>query len=382
MISLRGLECLVTTAEQGSLTKAAAVLHISQPALSHQIAAIERELGTAVLERLPRGIRPTAAGLAAVAEARVALAAAGQVVTAARPAAAGAGGRIRIACPETMAGWLLVPVMRDWQRRFPQVELALNEYAAPGGMLEAAGEADICVTTGVTTGAHTEVLGEEEIVVVASPGHRFAAMDSVPPEELSGEPLVRYDPDDGSAPWLDEFAARGAGHDAGRGAAPPRPAPRAGSPRTAAYLAASGMGVAIVPVSALTPRPDGTIRSLDPPQLRDIVVIVSAPHDALVRRFVRDLRQRCRPGGAARVSRLRPHELMPHEVVPHEVVPHGLMTMPGAPDAAALRPGQSAYPHRVDAADGPYPGDDREHAVAAAAAHDGPHIGHVQAALA
>jgi DNA-binding transcriptional LysR family regulator len=74
MVSMRALECLVTIVEQGSLTKAAAVLHMSQPALSHQIAAIERELGTPVIERLPRGIRPTAAGLAA--EARIALAAA------------------------------------------------------------------------------------------------------------------------------------------------------------------------------------------------------------------------------------------------------------------------------------------------------------------
>jgi len=59
MISMRALECLVTIVERASLTKAAAVLHMSQPALSHQIAGIERELGTPVIERLPRGIRPT-----------------------------------------------------------------------------------------------------------------------------------------------------------------------------------------------------------------------------------------------------------------------------------------------------------------------------------
>src|ERR1700744_2101179 len=97
MASLRALECLVTIVEQESLTKAAALLHLSQPALSHQIAAIERELGTPVIERLPRGIRPTAAGLAVIAEARFALAAADKAVTAARRAALGTSGRIRIA---------------------------------------------------------------------------------------------------------------------------------------------------------------------------------------------------------------------------------------------------------------------------------------------
>ncbi len=89
MASMRTLECLVAIVDQGSLTKAAAVLHISQPALSHQIAAIERELGTPVIERLPRGTRPTAAGLAAAAEARIALAAADRAVMAGRRVAAG-----------------------------------------------------------------------------------------------------------------------------------------------------------------------------------------------------------------------------------------------------------------------------------------------------
>src|SRR5580658_1679908 len=117
MVSMRALECLVTIVEQGSLTKAAAELHLSQPALSHQIAAIERELGTPAIERLPRGIRPTAAGLAAAAEARLALAAADRAVRAGRQAAAGASGRIRIACAETMTAWVLVPVLRSWRRR-------------------------------------------------------------------------------------------------------------------------------------------------------------------------------------------------------------------------------------------------------------------------
>jgi DNA-binding transcriptional LysR family regulator len=56
MVSMRTLECLVSIVEHGSLTRAAAVLHMSQPALSHQIAALERELGTPVIERRPRGV--------------------------------------------------------------------------------------------------------------------------------------------------------------------------------------------------------------------------------------------------------------------------------------------------------------------------------------
>jgi len=291
MLSMRALECLVAIVEQGSLTKAATALHMSQPALSHQIAAIERELGTPVVERLPRGIRPTAAGLAAVAEARIALAAADRAVVAGRRAAAGSGGRVRIACAETMTAWVLVPVLRDWRRRFPDVELDLKEHTSADRMLEVllAGGADITVGPRPTrTDEHIEVLGSEEVVVVAAAEHRFADMDAVPLAELAAEPLVHYHPDNGNALWLDQFAAQ-------RGVVLPQPALRTGSPRTAAQLAAAGMGVAVVPFSALAPRPGGTIRSLDPLELRDVIVIVAAPHDDLLRRFVGDLRRRGLP---------------------------------------------------------------------------------------
>jgi DNA-binding transcriptional LysR family regulator len=291
MLSMRALECLVTIVEQGSLTKAAAALHMSQPALSHQIAAIERELGTPVVERLSRGIRPTAAGLAAVAEARIAVAAADRAVMAGRRVAAGSGGRIRIACAETMTAWVLVPVLRSWRRRVPDVGLDLKEYTSADRMLDVLlkGEADIVVGPPPTlTDEHIEVLGSEEIVVVAGPEHRFSKMDAVPLAELSAEPLVHYNPDNGNALWLDQFAAQ-------RGVVLPQPTLRTGSPRTAAQLAAAGMGVAVVPFSALTPRPGGTIRSVDPPELRDVVVIVAAPHDDLLRRFVSDLKRRGLP---------------------------------------------------------------------------------------
>jgi hypothetical protein len=62
------------------------------------------------------------------------------------------------------------------------------------------------------------------------------------------------------------------------------------------------MGVAVVPFSALTPRPGGTIRSIDPVELRDVVVIIAAPHDDLLQRFVADLKRRGLP--ASRITHL------------------------------------------------------------------------------
>jgi len=151
------------------------------------------------------------------------------------------------------------------------------------------GETDIAVGPRPTrTDEHVELLGREERVVVAAPDHRFAALDAVPLAELASEPLVHYDPGNGFGMWVDEFAAR-------RGVVLALPTLRTSSPRTAGQLAVAGMGVAIVPSSALTPRLDGIIGPFDPPETRDVIVVVAAPHDDLLRRFVSDLKRRGLP---------------------------------------------------------------------------------------
>ena len=130
MATLRALECLVALVEAGSVTGAAAALHLSQPALSHQISALEKEIGTPVVERLPRGIRPTAAGLAVAQEARSALHHAGLAVTIGRKVGEGRAGRLRVASAETMTTWLLTPAMRAWRLRHPEVAFELSEFSS------------------------------------------------------------------------------------------------------------------------------------------------------------------------------------------------------------------------------------------------------------
>jgi hypothetical protein len=196
-----------------------------------------------------------------------------------------------------MTAWVLVPVLRSWRRRFPGVQLDLKEYTSADRMLDVlvAGGADIIVGPRPTrTDEHVELLGHEEIVVVASAEHRFSGMDAVSLSELSSESLVHYNSGNGFGVWADQFAAA-------HGVLLPEPTLRTGSPRTAAQLAAAGMGVAIVPFSALGQ--GGTVRSLDPLELRDVIAIVAAPHDELLRRFARDLKKRGLPESCGTFSR-------------------------------------------------------------------------------
>lgn len=122
---------------------------------------------------------------------------------------------------------------------------------------------------------------------MAAAGHPFAALANVPIRALGGEPFVHYDPGHGMAAWVDQLAAR---HEVVLD-----PVLRTRSQRTAAQLAAAGMGVTIVPVSALPPRPAGSVRRLRPAIKRDVVAIVAAPTDNLVHQFVADIHRRGLP---------------------------------------------------------------------------------------
>lgn len=293
MTTLRALECLVAVADTGSVGRAAAALHLSQPALSHQLAALERELGTPVVHRLGRGVRMTAAGLAAAEQARLAVAAAEQAVRAGRAVGEGLAGRVRVACAETMTAWLLVPVLRQWRSRRPEVRLELTEHTSADRMAELieAGAADVAIGPRPSADvAHTVLLGREEMVAVAPTGHPIGGLEAVSLRELAKEPFVHYAPDNGLSVWVDQLAAEyGVLLD---------PVLRTGSPRTAAQLAAAGMGVTLVPLSALAARPPGVVRPLAPRVLREVVAILAAPSDALAARFVEDMRRRGLPGQA------------------------------------------------------------------------------------
>jgi DNA-binding transcriptional LysR family regulator len=291
MTTLRTLECLVALVEHRSISRAAAALYLSQPALSHQIASLERELGAPVVERLPRGVQLTAAGRATAEEAELALAAATRAIQIGRGVGRARAGRIRIACAETMTAWLLVPVLRQWRSQRPDVQLELSEFTSSDAMVKCLEKGRIDIAIGPRpsrTTAHVTVLGREEIVVVVPLGHRFAELkDGVAARKLADEPFVHYDLDNGMAVWVDEFADR---HKVALNSVL-----RTRSPRTAAQLAAAGIGATLVPVSALTPEPRGVVRRLQPAVERDIIAVVASPSDTLVRQFLIDIGRRGLP---------------------------------------------------------------------------------------
>src|SRR6478736_2338876 len=85
-MNLRQLQYFVAIADEGSFTRAAERLLVAQPSLSQQMKGLERELGGQLFERLPNGVRLTAAGKAFMADARLAVTHAAHATRSARSA--------------------------------------------------------------------------------------------------------------------------------------------------------------------------------------------------------------------------------------------------------------------------------------------------------
>jgi DNA-binding transcriptional LysR family regulator len=284
MPSLRALECLVAVAASGSITQAAARLHSSQPAVSHQLAALEREAGTALLRREARGVKLTPAGRAAVAEARRAVDAAAAAIRSARAVGSATGGTLRLGCAQSLVS-VLAPVIHDWHRRYPEVAIAVRESTSAQELhaLIDSDEADVVLMPGALVPERftSTVVGDEEVVVVTPADHPLAHRPAVRMPELDGVRLVHYAPENGLSSWLDRaFSAAGI---------QPETVMRTAVTSSAPQLAAAGLGVAVCPISAISDGFAGAVRSFSPRWVRQLKAVTAAEPDALVARFITSL---------------------------------------------------------------------------------------------
>lgn len=127
-MDIRQLRAFVAIVDLGSLTRAAASLHVAQPALSQRMTRLEAELKTPLLLRSPQGVRPTEAGKALYRHARTVL----RQLEEARAevqlgAAVGATGPVAVGLPTTVAAMLAAPLLRLVRERHPGIRLQLFE---------------------------------------------------------------------------------------------------------------------------------------------------------------------------------------------------------------------------------------------------------------
>jgi DNA-binding transcriptional LysR family regulator len=197
MLDVKRLRVLREVAARGSFSAAAESLTYTQSAVSQQIAALEREAGTRLVERSARGVRLTEAGRALVRHADVILARLADAEAELEAIAGLRGGRLRLVSFATAGATLMPQAIAEFRERHPGVELTLE----PGEPDEAiarlkAGECDIALTIEAPfcaiedDGIDRTQLLDDPMYVVLPREHPLAAKPRIKLEELGGEPWI------------------------------------------------------------------------------------------------------------------------------------------------------------------------------------------------
>lgn len=126
-MELRQIRYFVGVSEAGSLLKASARLHIAQPALGLQIAALERNVGARLFDRSSRGVALTEAGRTFLEHARVLLADVERARAAVRETSQLPAGDVAIGLPTTVALVATVPILQTCREQLPEVRIKLVE---------------------------------------------------------------------------------------------------------------------------------------------------------------------------------------------------------------------------------------------------------------
>jgi LysR family hydrogen peroxide-inducible transcriptional activator len=195
MPTLRQLEYLIAVADVGTFGAAAEAVHVSQPAMSAQIAELEQKLGVTLFERDRRGARVTPEGEAIVTAARRVIAEAEQLVRLATERRGDLVGQLSIGVIPTMAPYLLPTIVREVKRRYPAAELNLRELRT-AELVEAllAGTLDLGVLAApvpeLDRGIEAVELARDPFVLALPEGHPFAGSARLPQSALSGLPML------------------------------------------------------------------------------------------------------------------------------------------------------------------------------------------------
>ncbi|GAA4548306.1 LysR family transcriptional regulator [Amycolatopsis samaneae] len=278
MVELRHLRYFLAVAEESGFTRAAALLHVSQPTLSQQIRALERELGCALFERLPGGTRLTPAGSALLEPARKAITIVADGVGAVRGIAQRATGELRVGMIYGAAGAMTQPILTTFTEAFPHIRLHFRAELPVARAYTALlrNEVDVAFTRlplHPERHAWTVLYRERRVVVVherhwlADAGHATLT-DVLPLPILSANP-ARTPPEVGDHWLLNEFR---------NGVAPRQYVTEAWSvPEMAQTLAHNPDVVAMCSEVARRrpPVPDAPLRCLDLPQAGPSVVVLA-----------------------------------------------------------------------------------------------------------
>src|ERR1700722_6265899 len=196
-MELRHLEYFVAVADERSFTRAAEQLHVVQSGVSAGVKALERELGTALLERTSRRVTLTSAGTALLPKARSALDAARDARDAVDAVRGGLGGALRIGALSSLVSLVDIPALLGrFHERHPavRIELITNPHGS-AGLIEQllAAELDLALVS-MPDGAPPQIVEHfvtsRPLVLVVPADHPLAGRKAVRLDQLAAESFI------------------------------------------------------------------------------------------------------------------------------------------------------------------------------------------------
>ena len=192
-MELRQLRTFVAVAELKHFARAASLCNLSQPAVSHQIALLEEEIGAKLLNRAARRVSLTVAGEVFLEEARRILGALDRAHERMQEVARGAVGRIRLGATPTPGLYLLPPVLSKYRGEHESYDLRF-EIAPTHELTErvARNDLDMAIVAGPLKSGElqTRVLAQDELVIIAAPTSPLIRARALKPVQLDAEPWV------------------------------------------------------------------------------------------------------------------------------------------------------------------------------------------------
>jgi len=249
-MTLTELKYVVALAQERHFGRAAQKCFVTQPTLSLALAKLEDELAMKLFERNKNEVLLTARGQAVVEQARKVLDEVGKIQSIARGAQDQLAGALRLGVIPTIGPYILPELVPALKKRAPHMPLIIEENLTGNlAPMLRDGELDVLVIAlpFAIPGVKTRVVYDEPFSVVVPEGHRWQVRKGVRPDELSQENLLVLN--NGHC-FRDQVleACPGQSNTA-------LPEGRAGSSlETIRNMVASGLGVSVLPVSALTPR--------------------------------------------------------------------------------------------------------------------------------
>jgi|SRR6185369_7923921 DNA-binding transcriptional LysR family regulator len=189
------VEAFVAIVRRGGFTRAAASLHLSQPAVSRRLDLLEREVGRPLFDRTRGGATLTEAGRAFLPHAEAVLASMRDGVEAVRALDRPERGTVTLAMVGTLAGSRLTDRMQRFRRAYPDVRLALRTaLSREVSALVRRGDAALGLRyfADPDPDVVSVPLYEEPLVTLCAPGHRLARARRLTPRALAGEPWVAF----------------------------------------------------------------------------------------------------------------------------------------------------------------------------------------------